>query len=197
MALTFQHYQQDCFTKSNRYPELFSCSAQISKRSDKILSFGCSTGEECQSLRMYFPDALIYGFDIVPSNIETANLNNTDARIVFTSTLDTTDVFDLIFCMSVFTRWPDIKGKTSCSGILDFKNFERDIGLLLELLRPGGLIALFNSSFAIEDTKYEWSLKPIPFSYRHGVGWVPVFDRNHNIKEWGKHIIFEKRPRVL
>jgi predicted TPR repeat methyltransferase len=196
MAISFCHYQIDHFTKPNRYPELFSCCANLKKNAERVLSFGCSTGEECRSLRDYFPSAHICGLDI-DSSIAIAKSRNFDERTTFTTMLDGATQYDAIFCMSVFTKWPDLKDKVSCSGLLDFSDFEKDIGRLLFLLKTNGLIVLFNSSFAIEDTKYGWCLKPIECPYKHGVGWVPVYDRYNSIKTKGSHSIFVKTPRVL
>ena len=51
-------------TWSNRYPDLFSDAAKAIADPVRILSYGCSTGEECWTLRHYFPNALGVGASI-------------------------------------------------------------------------------------------------------------------------------------
>ena len=53
-------------TALNRYPEIFACAANAAPDTRRILSFGCSTGEECVTLASYFPAAQIVGTDINP-----------------------------------------------------------------------------------------------------------------------------------
>ena len=57
-ALTPGSHQLVDWTAPNRYPEIFAAAAAAARR---ILSFGCSTGEECVSLAEYFPKAEIIG----------------------------------------------------------------------------------------------------------------------------------------
>lgn len=54
----FQPYARTAF---DRHPRIFSCVRDRVPDSDttRILSFGCSTGEEVFSLRRYFPQAKI------------------------------------------------------------------------------------------------------------------------------------------
>ena len=93
------------FTKENRYTEIF-CEIKniISDRNNlKILSFGCSTGEECKTLCSYFPDALITGYDICEDIINKNILNNQNKNIIYTNNSNDLllNKYDIIFCMSV------------------------------------------------------------------------------------------------
>ena len=67
----FQPYR---YTLPDRYPWLFQFAArELADRPDlRILSFGCSRGEEVFSLRRYFPTASIKGIDARPRNIARA-----------------------------------------------------------------------------------------------------------------------------
>jgi tRNA G46 methylase TrmB len=56
-------------TALNRYPEIFTAAAAAAPNAQRILSFGCSTGEECVTLASYFPSAQIVGTDINPVNL--------------------------------------------------------------------------------------------------------------------------------
>ena len=54
------------FTSMDRYPVIFNgCKDYFEgKKNIKILSYGCSTGEDVLTLRKYFPDIRIVGADI-------------------------------------------------------------------------------------------------------------------------------------
>src|SRR5690242_19616262 len=53
-------------TAKERYPELFDLAASLVPEAKRILSFGCSTGEELVALRRRFPTAEIIGVEINP-----------------------------------------------------------------------------------------------------------------------------------
>src|SRR5258708_8966611 len=71
MASPRNLFQPDNFTLPDRYPHLFQLAATtIGDGPEKrILSFGCSTGEEVFALRRYFPSATIVGIDINRHNV--------------------------------------------------------------------------------------------------------------------------------
>jgi trans-aconitate methyltransferase len=70
-------------TALNRYPEVFAAPAPDARR---ILSFGCSTGEECVTLAEYFPKAEIVGADINPVILLQARKHRSDRiRFVYAS----------------------------------------------------------------------------------------------------------------
>ena len=60
-------HQTTPLTSMDRYPEIVStCRAYFADRKNlKILSYGCSTGEEVITLRKYFPLASITGAELV------------------------------------------------------------------------------------------------------------------------------------
>ena len=60
-ALTPGSHQLVDWTAPNRYPEIFAAAAAAAPDARRILSFGCSTGEECVSLAEYFPKSEIIG----------------------------------------------------------------------------------------------------------------------------------------
>ena len=68
-------------TEKNRYPKIFNF---ISKnyKFNNILSFGCSSGEECQTLSTYFKYSNIIGID---SNEEILNkaINSNNNNLKF------------------------------------------------------------------------------------------------------------------
>src|SRR5262245_36265351 len=81
-------FQNRSATAFNRYPLIFNYVQHAIGRSRpiRLLSFGCATGEEVETLRTYFPDATIKGIDINPFNIATCRrrLERTaDPKIAF------------------------------------------------------------------------------------------------------------------
>jgi chemotaxis methyl-accepting protein methylase len=61
-----QLHQTAPYTWRNRYPVLFNLAAELKPDARRILSFGCSIGEEIISLRIRFPRAEIVGAEINP-----------------------------------------------------------------------------------------------------------------------------------
>lgn len=94
--------QPDHMTKMDRFPIIFESAKKLIPNPKRILSFGCSTGEEAQSLRKYFPDAEIVGVDIDYTSVQKARKSNTDSNIHFHTDLGATGSYDLVFCLMVF-----------------------------------------------------------------------------------------------
>jgi len=156
----FQPYST---TFDDRYPDLFTLARTLVADGPdrRILSFGCSTGEEVFSLRRYFPQAAILGIDINPRRIRLARRSlrraGGDARIAFAvassaEDLDTASC-DAVFCLAVF-RHEKLKAgpATRCDPLIRFADFERAVTELARCLRPGGLLVLRNSYFRFRDT---------------------------------------------
>ena len=63
-------FQPYATTVERRYPHIFEfVRIKLGNHPARILSFGCSTGEEVFTLRKCFPAATIKGIDINPDNI--------------------------------------------------------------------------------------------------------------------------------
>ena len=155
-------YQRDPATRIDRYPLAFRF-ARDQLGDDpamRILSFGCSTGEEVFTLRRYFPNAMIRGIEVDPARIRTceARLRQAaDPGITFicaaTAAGEPPESRDAVFCMAVF-RDPalDSAMTRSTAGHLGFADFERGIADLVRCLKPGGLLFVEHSNFRIADT---------------------------------------------
>src|SRR5262245_40070421 len=70
-------------TTLDRYPELFRAASQQMPDATRILSYGCSTGEECATLTRYFPAAEIVGTDINLWSLARARKHFSSERIRF------------------------------------------------------------------------------------------------------------------
>ncbi len=107
------------FNEAKRYAEVFLKEKELS-----ILSFGCSTGEECISLKSYFPESRIVGVDINKSNIRKADKNNFSPGITYMlstpENIADKGKYDLIFCLSVLCRWEETKAVENCEKIYSF-----------------------------------------------------------------------------
>lgn len=146
-------HQDKTNTGINRYPDIFKFCKDFKSDSTNILSFGCSSGEEVVTLSMFFGDSNIYGVDINKEMLEKCRLKfkNID-RIITSDKIPDGIKFDMIFCMSVFCRWPDTEDIDDCSNIYRFNQFDESISELDLLLKDGGVLVVYNSNFLFTDT---------------------------------------------
>ena len=155
-------FQPFSTTAFDRHPKIFSFVAErlSDVPSPRILSFGCSTGEEAFTLRKYFPDAEIVGIDINPRNIAICKKKlrkSGDGKIRFelasSSDFEPAEHYDAVFCMSVLrhgglgTTRPE-----NCSHLIRFEDFERSIAGLCRIVKHGGFFVIRWSNFRFADT---------------------------------------------
>jgi len=178
-------------TAYNRYPWIFRAVASaLAKRASfadkeaRILSFGCSKGDEVFALAdRYFPAAKILGVDVAADKLQMARLaNNAPERIAFElstpETLAKSAPFDAIFAMSVLCAWPGSKGKDDISDVFSFAEFEAVIELLDRNLAIGGLLAIYNANYRFRDTRFSQTYELVPVPAMANSGFVSKFDRN-------------------
>jgi SAM-dependent methyltransferase len=179
-------HQLTSTTEFDRYPELFQAVANniLSTAPIRILSFGCSTGEECFTLKRYFPHATILGVDINPSNLRKANTRNTDSSIIFKlstpENISTPGSYDVIFCLSVLCRWEDTRDVENCGNIYPFQKFEETVIMLCDNLKSGGLLVIYNSNFRFEETSKAEGFQILRTPGIQDSGFVHKFDRHNN-----------------
>ena len=146
----------------DRYPRIFTfVKDQLANAtSPRLLSFGCSTGEEVFTLRRYFSNAEIVGIDINPRSIAHCRkqlLKQNDPRIRFelSNSPDTEPqaYYDAIFCMAVL-RHGDLgaSGAVNCEHLISFADFEKTVTALCRCLKPGGYLSIMHSNFRFSDT---------------------------------------------
>lgn len=165
----FQHWS---VTWDDRYPSIFAyVREQLAGVGEpRLLSFGCSTGEELFTLRRYFPSARIAGIDINPWNVTMARKRlrrsgERNIRIIQAGSPagEPDGVFDAIFCMAVFRSGNlNIGDHPRCDHLLRFADFERAVADLDRTLKPGGYLAIVYTNFRFADTAV-------------AAGYVPVF----------------------
>ncbi len=150
-------------TSEDRYPVVFGFVRDrlAGEPSLRLLSFGCSTGEEVFTLRRHFPGAFIKGIDINPRNISTCNARRAranDTNMSFTVAgsvvAEAARSYDAIFCMAVF-RHGDLTHSSAerCDPLIRFEDFERTVSDLARCLKHGGLLALRHSNFRFLDAE--------------------------------------------
>lgn len=90
-------------TKEERYPKIYDSAAKLKPSAKRILSFGCSTGEELFSLAKRFPKAKqLVGVDIDHWRVQTARRTNKQNNIYFHDTLGGLGTFDIVTALNVF-----------------------------------------------------------------------------------------------
>lgn len=177
MALT--SHQNKTNTGLNRYPEIFKFCRESSTNVKSILSFGCSSGEEVATLSMFFGESKIYGTEINDEMLESCRLKFKYIDRIKTQKEIPNMKFEMIFCMSVFCRWPDTEKIENSIGVYEFSTFEDAISTIDNHLEVGGILVIYNSNFLFEDTKV--SNKYIPIGNFKDSGFVHKFSKE-NIK---------------
>ena len=145
-------------TSEDRYPQLFDALAQRLAHlpAPRILSFGCSTGEEVRALRRRLPNARITGIDLNPRSVAIARERDANSlsqyRVAGAPLAD--DCFDTVLAMAVFRHGVlEAKRPADCSAVIPFARFGEGIALLDAALEPGGWLALYNTHFRFCDTR--------------------------------------------
>ncbi|WP_209435976.1 class I SAM-dependent methyltransferase [Paracidovorax oryzae] len=154
-------------TSSDRYPHLFAFvqQAMAGTAAPRLLSFGCSTGEEVASLRDYFPDATITGLDIHSGHIAVCRQRLQQRPdpgmrfLVAGSTAGEAEAaYDAIFCLAVLRRGDLAMHRgTRCDHLIRFEDFDAQLQDFARCLRPGGLLVLRHANFRMRDaTAARW-----------------------------------------
>lgn len=160
-------HQDNSFTWPDRYPALFKAAQTLlaDRAPLRILSFGCSSGEEVQSLRRYFPNAVIVGAEINASLLRACREREVEGPTLFISSRDEViqahGPFDAIFCMAVFTRRPhevETRDMRDISRFYPFDRFAASARFLASQLTPGGLLIVEHALYRVED-----ALEGLPF----------------------------------
>jgi SAM-dependent methyltransferase len=165
-------HQLPNLTALNRYPEIFAAAAAAAPHAKRVLSFGCSTGEECVTLAEYFPAAQIVGTDINPLNLLRARKHqNRRIRFVFARDriLGGFGGFDVVFCMAVL-RTPK---KRRIGQYYPFDRFAERARFLESLVKAGGLLVIHNATYRFSDTRPRFIYDRLPLATAHDKVYLP------------------------
>jgi SAM-dependent methyltransferase len=199
----FQPYNH---TLWDRYPWLFRfAAAYLGNGPDlRILSFGCSRGDEVFTLRNYFPAAAIKGIDIDSRNIACclARLRSQpSAAITFAQAATTegepAESYDAIFCLAVLCHGDlTTGGAERCDPLLRFDNFERIVADFARCLKPGGLLLLHTTSFRFCDTATAQDFHTVLEAEPTQLAPDVLFDRGERLMKGVRYraVAFRKRP---
>jgi SAM-dependent methyltransferase len=141
----------------------------------KVLSFGCSTGEEIVTLRSIFGDtAAVYGCEIEPVALQEAIATTGHLATIFKSdraAIRDHGPFDLINCASVLCLDPP----TDMQKLFPPENFDELLTVLDSALRPGGIIALTNASYRFYDSPLAPYYDPVRSDIVFTSGFVNIY----------------------
>jgi len=150
-------------TGDDRYPDIFRFvrNAVDDGTNVRLLSFGCSTGEEVFTLRRYFPCASIDGLDINPYRIRACRARwrreGHDPRLRFVVASSTNAIpsarYEAIFCLAVLRRGELRQGGPAprCDHMIRFNEAAGLVADLARCLKPGGFLAIAHSNFRFAD----------------------------------------------
>ncbi len=159
-------FQTVTVTRADRHPVLFELvRAHLADHTTpRLLSFGCSTGEEVFTLGRYLPDAAIDGIDANPVCIARAqHAANRSKRRSSSATIrfvcaDSPDAvaparYDAILCLSVLRDARlDAREPDRCAAFLPFDRFADAVAALDRRLETGGILLLWGCNFRFTDT---------------------------------------------
>jgi len=143
-------------TSEDRYPALFDrLAAELAGRdAPRVLSFGCSGGEEVRALRRRLPDAWIVGVDVNPRALARARRRDRHPRSSYLvgDRPPPGQPFDAVLALAVF-RHGALRGDKpdGSAGVLPFARVAKAFASLDAALRPGGALAWGNAHFRLAD----------------------------------------------
>ncbi len=182
-------------TKFNRYPQIFLAVSELYKSKPdnniKILSFGCSTGKEVETLhKLYFKEATIHGVDI---NKDTILANNnkelaSSEKIKYYHTDDFLKLnikYDIIFALSVLCQWPEDRGTYT------FDDFDKTLCDLDRYLEIGSYLVIYNSKYLFTESSVADKYTCVPMAYTN-TGFVKKYFKNGQVCQNYKFFTFKK-----
>lgn len=146
--------------------------SSLGQSPSRILSFGCSAGEEVLSLKRVIPAATIVGAGINRAKLRACRRLPPDPDICFlnptSDSIASRGPYDAIFCMAVLTRRPLEVEPRMLNDIPVFyprERFRARIGAFVQMLHPGGLPVLEHSLYRVEGVAPESSPAPVGGSW--------------------------------
>ncbi len=175
-------HQKSTFTKFKRYPVIFKiCKDYI--KNDKtinILSFGCSTGEEVNTLRKLFPHSIIYGTDINKYCLRKAKKNFNHPKNIFLHSLSKEfkkrTNLDIIFCLAVFQNSENRSNYEIKKSSYPFSKFQEQLKLLDKKLKKEGLLIIDHADFDFMETSVSKHYKPLEVKKNRIIRNRPAFN---------------------
>jgi SAM-dependent methyltransferase len=184
------------FTAEDRYPELFDLAAKLRPKARRILSFGCSTGEELIALRRRFPQAEIIGAEINGRSRRIAVRRVArDGNAAVVAPGEIKGSFGIVFALAVLQREPHKIAEMDVENLSShypFGRFDKTVSELVDCLEPGGLLCVIHAHYPIEAAAAFGKLEPVANS---PLMEPPLFGRDgRRLADPVARTIFRKRP---
>lgn len=184
------HLQGATYTEADRYPELFAaCRDHLRAHpAPRILSFGCSTGEEVFTLARYLPNAQITGVDLNPWCLKQARVAYpASSAHLFLSpespAFAAAPPFEAIFCMAVLQRGENRShARAVAHPGFPFHRFEEQLQRLDRKLQPGGLLFLDQADFSLLDSCVATHYRALEFAGSRVRRQRPLFGPDNRLR---------------
>ena len=142
----------------------------------RILSFGCSIGDELATLRVLFPQAEIHGCDVDEDALARAQESVGHLAHIFRS--EETEIarrgpYDLICAFSSLCIHPFMSGEDTARKF-PFARFGTLIGLFHGSLTDGGMLATRNMNYVLGDTGHAADFMSIRSNAIVRSGFIPI-----------------------
>jgi hypothetical protein len=150
-------FQPYTTTSPDRYPEEFGVvRVAVTVAEPRILSFGCSSGDELLTLHEYFPTAQIHGIDANPLAVRTARkrvsgLGSVSVARGSDATAEAPGSYDVVLALAVFRHGSLAPSPQQCDHLIAFSDFERTVTGLAMAVKPGGLFVIRHANFRFSD----------------------------------------------
>lgn len=154
-------------TSLDRYPVVFDRAASLLHdagiTNPRVLSIGCSTGEECFSITQYVSNATVFGIDTNKRSVALAKRRYGNNKILFETKQSLQDFpsdgYDLVMANAVLCRWPETRSLQYIGELYSFAKFEELLGHLTRLTRSNGLLMVAESNYRVADTHFMAALQ--------------------------------------
>lgn len=173
--------QYNAHTHYNRYYKVWEY-LQANYNPSRILSFGCSTGEECVTAQAYFPDAEVTGYDINPIFMRIGAVRF--PSIKFNAPYGK---YDLVLCNSVLCKHPENNHKEQ-NNSFPFSEFKEAVTTLDSYLHEKGLMMLMNTEYQLND-----ALPYLPVGPMYHFE-VSQFDKDGRLKKNKRNYAIWRKP---
>jgi len=197
-------FQPYTHTLPDRYPWLFrfAAGAIADAPQTRLLSFGCSKGDEVLALRKYFPQAAIKGIDIDWRNIARCRAR-APRGCAFAVAADTkgepTESYDAIFCLAVLCHGGLTRiAADCCEPLVRFADFDAMVADFARCLRPGGVLFLHTANFRFGDSSVAHGFDAIFEAPPEEMAPDAQFGRdNRRLTDVCRAVAFRKRDAIL
>jgi len=190
----FQPYRH---TLPDRYPWLFDFAKAALEGTSRprLLSFGCSKGEEVLSLRRRFPEAEIKGIDIDPANIAAclarpgvAEDGRLSVEVGSSTAAEPSAHYDAVFCLAVLCHGDlTVRRARRSDPLLSFGSFETAVADLARCVRPGGYLFIHTANFRFSDTATAPLFETVLEARPEQIAADLLYDRNNRLIEGGRY----------